>query len=104
MSTEGVGAAMDAAAAHSDCATVTATSRARTGYQAAGPVSGWLAPGHRVGFDGQRLQYELSQLVPLGAMILLGLIFYGLERRTGTSRHSAVPAPGAVIEGLGAGE
>ena len=56
------------------------------------------------GFAGQRLQYELSQLVPLGAMILLGLIFYGLERRTGTSRHSAVPAPGAVIEGLGAGE
>ena len=56
------------------------------------------------GFAGQRMQYELSQLVPLGAMILLGLIFYGLGRRTRTGRQSAGHAPGAVIEGLGAGE
>lgn len=34
------------------------------------------------GFAGQRLQYELSQLVPLGAMVLIGLLFYALGRRT----------------------
>jgi glutamate:GABA antiporter len=56
------------------------------------------------GFAGQRLQYELSQLVPLGVMILLGLIFYGLGWRTRTSQQSPGPAPGAVIEGLGAGD
>ncbi len=34
------------------------------------------------GFAGQRLQYELSQIIPLGAMILIGLAFYALGRRT----------------------
>ena len=34
------------------------------------------------GFSGQRLQYELSQLVPLAAMVLIGLLFYALGRRT----------------------
>ncbi len=34
------------------------------------------------GFAGQRLQYELSQLIPLAAMVLIGLAFYALGRRT----------------------
>ena len=34
------------------------------------------------GFSGQRLQYELSQLIPLAAMVLIGLLFYALGRRT----------------------
>jgi glutamate:GABA antiporter len=34
------------------------------------------------GFTGQRLQYELSQIVPLCAMVLIGLGFYALGRRT----------------------
>ena len=34
------------------------------------------------GFAGQRLQYELSQLIPLGVMVLIGLLFYALGRRT----------------------
>jgi amino acid transporter len=34
------------------------------------------------GFAGQRLQYELSQIIPLAAMILIGLLCYGLGRRT----------------------
>ncbi len=34
------------------------------------------------GFAGQRLQYELSQLVPLAVMVLVGLLFYALGRRT----------------------
>ena len=34
------------------------------------------------GFAGQRMQYELSQIIPLAAMILIGLAFYALGRRT----------------------
>jgi amino acid transporter len=34
------------------------------------------------GFTGQRLQYELSQLIPLAVMVLIGLLFYALGRRT----------------------
>jgi glutamate:GABA antiporter len=34
------------------------------------------------GFAGQRLQYELSQLVPLAIMVLVGILFYALGRRT----------------------
>jgi len=34
------------------------------------------------GFSGQRLQYERSQLIPLAAMVLIGLLFYVLGRRT----------------------
>jgi hypothetical protein len=33
-------------------------------------------------FTGQRLQYELSQLIPLAVMVLIGLLFYALGRRT----------------------
>ena len=53
------------------------------------------------GFTGQRGQYELSQLVPLGVMIVIGLIFYALGRRTrmqtepgaGSPMVSATPSP-----------
>jgi amino acid transporter len=34
------------------------------------------------GFKGQRLQYELTQFVPLGAMIALGILFYVLGAST----------------------
>jgi glutamate:GABA antiporter len=34
------------------------------------------------GFAGQRVAYELSQIIPLAAMILIGLLFYALGRRT----------------------
>ncbi|MGA8457034.1 MAG: APC family permease [Streptosporangiaceae bacterium] len=44
------------------------------------------------GFAGQRLQYELSQLIPLGAMMLIGLLFYALGRRT--RQQQAAPADG----------
>jgi glutamate:GABA antiporter len=34
------------------------------------------------GFAGQRAAYELSQIIPLAAMIVIGLLFYALGRRT----------------------
>jgi glutamate:GABA antiporter len=34
------------------------------------------------GFAGERLQYTLSQVIPLAVMILIGLLFYALGRRT----------------------
>lgn len=34
------------------------------------------------GFTGQRLQYELSQIIPLVVMVLVGVAFYALGRRT----------------------
>ena len=34
------------------------------------------------GFSGERMQYELSQIIPLVVMILIGLLFYALGRRT----------------------
>jgi glutamate:GABA antiporter len=46
------------------------------------------------GFTGQRGQYELSQLVPLGVMIVIGLIFYALGRRT---RMQTEPGTGSPI-------
>jgi hypothetical protein len=33
------------------------------------------------GFTGQRLQYELSQLIPLAVTVIIGLLFYVLGRR-----------------------
>ena len=41
------------------------------------------------GFTGQRLQYTLSQVIPLVVMILVGVAFYALGRRT---RLQAAPA------------
>ncbi len=52
------------------------------------------------GFGGQRLQYTLSQVIPLAVMIGIGLLFYALGART--RRQTVVPAvataggPGAV--------
>ncbi len=34
------------------------------------------------GFGGQRGAYERSQLIPLGVMVIIGLVFYALGRRT----------------------
>lgn len=34
------------------------------------------------GFAGQRAQYELTQLLPMAAIVLLGLVFYALGRTT----------------------
>jgi glutamate:GABA antiporter len=34
------------------------------------------------GFAGERMQYTLSQVIPLGVMILIGLLLYALGRRT----------------------
>jgi glutamate:GABA antiporter len=58
------------------------------------------------GFAGQRLEYTLSQLIPLAVMILIGLAFYAagaptrrqardtaLQSATGQAATSAAPAP-----------
>ncbi|MEJ7689395.1 MAG: hypothetical protein WKF76_02595 [Nocardioidaceae bacterium] len=43
------------------------------------------------GFAGKRGSYELTQFVPLAAMLVLGLIFYALG--TPTRRRTAAPPP-----------
>ncbi len=48
------------------------------------------------GFAGERLQYTLSQVIPLAVMVLIGLGLYALGRRT-HSRESASSEP-AVSE------
>jgi len=56
------------------------------------------------GFAGQRLQYELSQFIPLVVLVAVGLLFYSLGgrtrqhmvlRRTPTPTASAAPAAAA---------
>jgi hypothetical protein len=47
----------------------------------------------RSGFAGERMQYTLSQVIPLGLMILIGLLLYALGRRT---RRQEVPADTAT--------
>jgi amino acid transporter len=51
------------------------------------------------GFGGQRLQYELSQIIPLVVMILIGLAFYASGAKT---RREQV-APAGVPVGVAAG-
>jgi amino acid transporter len=51
------------------------------------------------GFEGERLQYTLSQVIPLAVMILLGLILYALGRRT---RQQPVPEFAAATAAAGA--
>ena len=53
------------------------------------------------GFAGERLQYTLSQVIPLGAMILIGLLFYALGAPT---RRQTAAAVGAVAAGTGPAE
>jgi hypothetical protein len=49
------------------------------------------------GFEGERLQYTLSQVIPLVVMILVGLLFYALgaptrrQARADTASSQAVP-------------
>ena len=54
------------------------------------------------GFAGQRLQYELSQIIPLGVMILIGLLFYALGRptRVEAARVEAAQVQAAQVEAL----
>ncbi|HTX27761.1 MAG TPA: APC family permease [Streptosporangiaceae bacterium] len=44
------------------------------------------------GFAGERLQYTLSQVIPLGAMVIIGLVFYALGAPT---RRQAVQTAAA---------
>jgi glutamate:GABA antiporter len=54
------------------------------------------------GFAGERLQYTLSQLIPLVVMVLIGLGFFALGRRTRQHLEPGVPAAEAVLAGDGA--
>jgi glutamate:GABA antiporter len=51
------------------------------------------------GFGGERLQYTLSQVVPLGVMVLIGLVFYALGRPT--RRQAAQPQTAQAEAGSG---
>jgi amino acid transporter len=48
------------------------------------------------GFAGERMQYTLSQVIPLAVMILVGLGFYALGRRTRQQTVPAAAPPAAV--------
>jgi glutamate:GABA antiporter len=48
------------------------------------------------GFAGQRLQYTLSQVIPLAVMVVLGLLLYALGRRTRQQREPAAAAAAAA--------
>jgi glutamate:GABA antiporter len=48
-------------------------------------------------FSGQRLQYELTQFVPLAAIVLIGLVFYVLGGRT---RQQQVEEPLSVAASM----
>jgi glutamate:GABA antiporter len=58
------------------------------------------------GFEGERLQYTLSQVIPLAVMIALGLLLYALGRRTrqqpGPELAAATAAAGAPSPGTAA--
>jgi len=54
------------------------------------------------GFAGERLQYTLSQLIPLVVMVLIGLGFFALGRRTRQHLEPGVPAAEAGLAGDGA--
>ena len=53
------------------------------------------------GFAGERLQYTLSQVIPLGAMILIGLLFYalGAPTRRQTAAAAAAAGTGPAVAG-----
>ena len=48
------------------------------------------------GFGGQRLQYTLSQVIPLAVMIAIGLLFYALGARTRRQTVAALAGAGEV--------
>jgi glutamate:GABA antiporter len=52
------------------------------------------------GFGGERLQYTLSQVIPLGVMVIIGLVFYAVGAPT---RRQAVLAAAAQAGGSQAG-
>jgi glutamate:GABA antiporter len=52
-------------------------------------------------FAGERLQYTLSQVIPLAAMVLIGLVFYALgapTRRQAAQAAAAPQAPATLAE------
>ena len=51
------------------------------------------------GFAGQRLQYTLSQVIPLVVMILIGLLFYALGAPTRRETARALAASGEAVPG-----
>jgi amino acid transporter len=51
------------------------------------------------GFAGQRLQFELSQIVPLLAIVGLGVVFYALGAPTRASQAGATEAAAAGVAG-----
>lgn len=51
------------------------------------------------GFAGQRLQFELSQIVPLLAVVGLGVVFYALGAPTRASQAGATEAAAAGVAG-----
>ncbi|HTU30503.1 MAG TPA: APC family permease [Solirubrobacteraceae bacterium] len=51
------------------------------------------------GFAGQRVQFELSQIVPLLAIVALGVVFYALGAPTRASRQDAVESEAAAADG-----
>jgi amino acid transporter len=51
------------------------------------------------GFAGQRLQYTLSQVIPLVVMILIGLLFYALGAPTRRQAARADAVPGQAVPG-----
>ena len=51
------------------------------------------------GFEGQRLQYTLSQVIPLVVMILIGLLFYALGAPTRRQAAQADAVSGQAVLG-----
>ena len=56
------------------------------------------------GFAGQRLEYTLSQVIPLGVMILIGLLFYALGAPTRRQTAAAAAAAGTGQAEVGSAE
>jgi amino acid transporter len=51
------------------------------------------------GFGGQRLQYELSQIIPLAVMIVIGLLFYASGAKTRREQVTPAGVPAGVAAG-----
>ena len=69
----------------------------------AGPRVNWFGAGGNpnnslaaLNFSHQRLQYELSQIVPLAVIVVIGMVFYFLG---GKAREEEVAVPIAAADG-----
>jgi glutamate:GABA antiporter len=56
------------------------------------------------GFTGQRMEYTLSQVIPLVVMILIGLLFYALGRPTRMQAAATTSAGAPPAEAVPAGD